>query len=592
MFTVGLQLSYSGKCGPYTTPKPLNGQQTTPKPKIGEYTTPKPLNGPYTAPNPLNGPDSAPRPLNGPHSTHKPLNGPYTTPKPLNGPHTTPKSLAEQNGPYVILSNPLKGPNTTHKLLAEEDLELSNRSTGAQLGFLVKIKMGSTGCTGTLIHPDWVITAFHCLKKLYKKIVIDKNGDRIVNLSKTRGYRILRKPLGGTRLAKDKLWTNPVKLKKMEEGEGFGWRKVELAVMHPGYKGQALSWKGADVALLKLSSSTMTEVQGSIVPICLPVRTKSSNDMAGKLYVAGYGRRKLPHCITNDVGPEKFGICGRPKDCKPKTTKCGLEFLYKGNLHNKCIHQETPSSHDPICKELLRSMSMTKLSTTTHVVSNTMDKILATCYSTLPAKNSKGWCTVRDPMHDENSEPEYEKGWGFCSEDQDQETCNDKINDDEIDLESFPVSQLSNNYCLEQLMLNLNIEQPEVKLEEVKHFPKLFCTGRNFSLQNDDHHFVQKKSGGSFHKLKYDNRLRKLLLKKSPSSVQVIDGGPSCLGDSGGPLFKIVGSVPVLEGVFSYMLWGTCRGRHEPSYHVRVSDFLDWIYRHVPKQEVCTGIID
>ena len=35
--------------------------------------------------------------------------------------------------------------------------------------------------------------------------------------------------------------------------------------------------------------------------------------------------------------------------------------------------------------------------------------------------------------------------------------------------------------------------------------------------------------------------------------------------------------------VFSYMLWGTCRGRHEPSFYVRVKDYLDFIYKHVPK---------
>ena len=52
-----------------------------------------------------------------------------------------------------------------------------------------------------------------------------------------------------------------------------------------------------------------------------------------------------------------------------------------------------------------------------------------------------------------------------------------------------------------------------------------------------------------------------------------INGGPNCFGDSGGPLWRTVEAesklenestkkkkVPVLIGVFSFLLWGTCHG--------------------------------
>ena len=52
-----------------------------------------------------------------------------------------------------------------------------------------------------------------------------------------------------------------------------------------------------------------------------------------------------------------------------------------------------------------------------------------------------------------------------------------------------------------------------------------------------------------------------------------INGGPNCFGDSGGPLWRTVDAhsklendtikkknVPVLVGVFSFLLWGTCYG--------------------------------
>ena len=93
-------------------------------------------------------------------------------------------------------------------------------------------------------------------------------------------------------------------------------------------------------------------------------------------------------------------------------------------------------------------------------------------------------------------------------------------------------------------------------------------------------------------RVNYEKKLINLLLTKYPELKQIIDGGPACFGDSGGPAFKLVGAVPVIEGVFSYMLWGTCRGRHEPSYYGRVSDYLDWIFRHVPMKEVCRVNMD
>lgn len=100
------------------------------------------------------------------------------------------------------------------------------------------------------------------------------------------------------------------------------------------------------------------------------------------------------------------------------------------------------------------------------------------------------------------------------------------------------------------------------------------------------------------------------------SRKSVIYGGPTCIGDSGGPLYKLgragkkMGSanVPVLTGVFSFVLWGTCHGTEEAAYYGRLAvprkirnrfvgqdDFalsrttglLKWITKYVPKKELC-----
>jgi len=58
-------------------------------------------------------------------------------------------------------------------------------------------------------------------------------------------------------------------------------------------------------------------------------------DASSPTYLAGFGRRRVPHCFTNGRGPETFEVCGRPIYCSHdhRTTKCGLQFLYKVRGH-------------------------------------------------------------------------------------------------------------------------------------------------------------------------------------------------------------------------------------------------------------------
>ena len=124
----------------------------------------------------------------------------------------------------------------------------------------------------------------------------------------------------------------------MEEGEGDAspnvsnkdyWRKIEKIIIHKKFKSEALSWQGFDIALIKLELKNGKNVPlGKIMPICLPSNGFNwyNND---SLLMAGYGRRRIPHCLTNLIGPEKFEVCGREESCSKdhRTERCTLEFL-------------------------------------------------------------------------------------------------------------------------------------------------------------------------------------------------------------------------------------------------------------------------
>lgn len=122
----------------------------------------------------------------------------------------------------------------------------------------------------------------------------------------------------------------------------------------------------------------------------------------------------------------------------------------------------------------------------------------------------------------------------------------------------------------------------------------IYCTGRNHSHSFRNAKFYIQKASGTYVIPKSTSDLKELLYKKKIVKRHHIDGGPACFGDSGGPLWReVVDSktgtkIPVIVGVFSFTLWGTCHGSQEPAYYGQVSSFTDWIYRYVPKIDTCS----
>ena len=82
-----------------------------------------------------------------------------------------------------------------------------------------------------------MITAVHCLKNTEEEIIIDKDGDKIMNLSNSDAELIIQKPVGKTRVPEDQMWNKPIRLKKNRENKNVsGWRTVEMAIMHSGFR--------------------------------------------------------------------------------------------------------------------------------------------------------------------------------------------------------------------------------------------------------------------------------------------------------------------------------------------------------------------
>lgn len=374
------------------------------------------------------------------------------------------------------------------------------------------------------------------------------------------------------------------------------WRRVEKVIVDPAWKGETLSMYGNDLALLKLDPKLEGPQAGYAAPVCLPdpQQPDLKPDRSEELFFAGFGRRRLPHCITNMNGPDMFHLCGRPLECtrssEHRTEKCGLDFLYKNTTQSACLALPNPSTEHPICKKLATDKKK-YFKKKTFVFDAELKVLLATCYPTIMQDKEKGWCTTRAPNDDVNKEPEYDRGWGFCGQEEDQEFCDKQIDTTFQNTERVSVKQLDTKYCVDQLELNLIKEEIKVPRADYEALKFLICVGRNLSVNfNTTQAYRMDNKTGKFTKQKVDKAAIDLLLKANVSQFAV--DGAACFGDSGGPLLKYVNhngvKKPVIVGVFSFLLWGTCRGRNDPSYYLRIMDYMDsFIFKYVPKNETC-----
>lgn len=251
---------------------------------------------------------------------------------------------------------------------------------------------------------------------------------------------------------------------------------------------------------------------GKIMPICLAQSgfREQENNYSDDTFMAGFGRREIPYCITDERGPEAYQLCGMDKECsgKHRTTECNLEFLYNRNTYNNCIASEpSPSSKDSDCKKLRTSNPDTK-SVTVHLLKD-KSTYFKTCYPE-EIQGSKGWCTTRKSGIDRDSEPTATRGWGFCSDDPAQKNCNGQIKPIS-DYSPNGASVLPDGYCVDALKDNLRVEQPNVRQPAFDPLKKnhVFCVGRNHkhSFENEQFYIMQGRSKPPFLKHKSTSEL-------------------------------------------------------------------------------------
>lgn len=96
------------------------------------------------------------------------------------------------------------------------------------------------------------------------------------------------------------------------------------------------SYVSPDIGIIELKKA-VNFVSNLVGPICMPPSSRFK-DRPRNAFVGGWGAN-YAYCSTNKDGPNPH-------------TQCKFPFKYKGQVFSQCTRLPTPTSDNPICKQL------------------------------------------------------------------------------------------------------------------------------------------------------------------------------------------------------------------------------------------------